>query len=149
MSEPHPTIPTRRENRLAAVQFLYMWDLNPSGQLEDALKAFFALKTPFARSQYAFAESLISGALENIDTIDALIKEHSKNWRFSRIQRVDLAVLRNAIYELLFCKDIPPIVTINEAIDIAKTLSNADSKRFVNGILDRLKATLNRPLRSI
>ena len=60
---------------------------------------------------------------------------------------MDLAILRLAIYELLFRSDIPPIVSINEAIDLSKVFSNADSKRFINGILDKIKNKINRPLR--
>ena len=68
----------------------------------------------------------------------------AQNWAFERVAKVDLATLRLAIFELLRRTDIPPVVTINEAIDIAKVFSTEESKRFVNGILDRYKATLGR-----
>lgn len=137
----------RQENRLAAVQFLYMWEMSPREDLPKALHYFFVEKEK-VRTFYVFAEELIAGTLETLEEIDETILKHSQNWAFDRIAKVDLAILRLAIHELLFRKDIPPIVSINEAIDLTKMLSNVDSKRFVNGILDKIKETLNRPLRS-
>jgi len=71
----------------------------------------------------------------------------AQNWEFDRIAKIDLAILRIAMFEMLHRKDIPPVVSINEAIDISKQFSNADSKRFINGILDRLKDQLGRDSR--
>ena len=99
------------------------------------------------RAYYAFAEELSIGTIEHIEEIDKHIKEHANNWSFDRIAKVDLAILRLAIYELLFRTDIPPIVSINEAIDLSKVFSTPDSKRFVNGILDKMKGKITRPLR--
>ena len=138
---------TRRQNRLVAVQFLYMWDINPGQSVEHAIIQFFKLED-LDRKSFSFAESLITGTLEHLADIDPIIQKNSENWVFSRIAKVDLAILRLAIYELLFRKDIPPIVSINEAIDIAKALSGPDSKRFINGILDKVKDSLDRPLRT-
>jgi len=100
-----------------------------------------------SRDYYAFAEALIEGVVENHETIDDKIKAYLENWDFSRIAKIDLAILRLSVYELFFRTDIPPIVSINEAIDLSKTFSIEDSKRFINGILDRCKADLKRPLR--
>jgi len=140
-------LPVRRKNRLASIQFLYMWELNPPKDLERGIEGFFLFKDNSDIS-YSFAKSLIKGTIENIDVIDKTIQEHAQNWTFSRIAKVDLSILRLALYELLFREDIPPIVTINEAIDLTKMLSTKDSKRFINGILDKVKGTLDRPLRS-
>jgi N utilization substance protein B len=71
------------------------------------------------------------------------------NWEFERIAKIDLAILRLAMFEMLHRKDIPPVVSINEAIDLSKQFSNADSKRFINGILDRLKDQLGRDARKV
>lgn len=138
--------PQRRENRKCAVQFLYQWELNKPEQLNDALRVFIQSQDE-PRDYYAFAEELIHGTLEKIETIDAEILEHAANWKFDRIAKVDLAILRLAIFELLERKDIPPIVSINEAIELGKIFSNPDSKRFINGILDQMKNKINRPLR--
>ena len=97
----------------------------------------------------AFAEPLIRGTLEHRDAIDALIKKHAKNWELHRIAAVDRNILRLAIYEMLHREDIPPVVSINEAVDIAKKFSTQDSGKFVNGILDKVKSELMRPARIV
>ena len=136
----------RRENRMTTVQFLYQWESNKPEILADDICQFFENQEE-DRAYYAFAEELALGTIENVETIDEAITEHASNWTFDRIAKVDLAILRLAIYELLFRSDIPPIVSINEAIDLSKVFSNADSKRFINGILDKMKNKINRPLR--
>lgn len=136
----------RRENRKCAIQFLYQWELNKPEQLNDALRVFIEDQEQ-SREYYAFAEELIHGAIEHMETIDAEILAHAANWKFERIAKVDLSILRLAIHELLHRKDIPPIVSINEAIELGEIFSNPDSKRFINGILDQMKNKINRPLR--
>ena len=136
----------RRANRMVVVQFLYQWEMNKPEQLLDALRVFIETQEN-DRNYYQFGESLIHGVIENIDFIDQEIKRYAQNWTFDRIAKVDLSVLRLAIYELSFRKDIPPIVSINEAIDLGKTFSNEESKRFINGILDQVKGKIQRPLR--
>ena len=131
---------------MAAVQFLYQWEANKPDELLDSLSTFFSNQEE-NRDYYSFGESLVLGAIENISEIDEAISKQAKNWKFDRIAKVDLAVLRLALYELLFRDDIPPIVSINEAIDLGKTFSNLESKRFINGILDEVKKSIQRPLR--
>lgn len=136
----------RRDGRVAAMQFLYAWSLNTPRHLADDLRLFFEnLSQP--REHYAFGEELIHGTLEHLGEIDAHIKGLAHNWDFDRIARIDLAILRVAIFEMLHRKDIPPVVSINEAIDLSKQFSTADSKRFINGILDRLKGQIGRDAR--
>jgi transcription antitermination protein NusB len=136
----------RHDGRVAALQYLYAWSINPPAALTDDLKIFFeGLEQP--RDHYAFGEELIDGVIKNQAGIDAQIKVLAQNWEFERIAKIDLAILRIAMFEMLHRKDIPPVVSINEAIDISKQFSNADSKRFINGILDRLKDQLGRDAR--
>lgn len=136
----------RREGRVAALQYLYAWSLNPPADLAGDLRVFFAgLDKP--RDQYAFGEELIHGVIEHAGEIDGRIRALAQNWEFDRIAKIDLAILRLAIFEMLFRKDIPPVVSINEAVDLSKQFSNADAKRFINGILDRLKDDLGRDAR--
>src|SRR5207247_4230720 len=97
----------------------------------------------------AFADPLIRGALEQREELDAEIIKHAKNWSLTRIAAVDRNILRLAIYEMLHREDIPPVVSINEAVDIAKKFSTQDSGKFVNGILDKIKGELMRPARVI
>jgi len=96
-----------------------------------------------------FADPLIRCALEHRDEADALIKKHAKNWDLPRMAAVDRNILRLAIYEMLHRDDIPPVVSINEAVDIAKKFSTEDSGKFVNGILDKVKSELMRPAREV
>jgi N utilization substance protein B len=94
-----------------------------------------------------FAQPLIDGMNAHLDEIDERIRRYCENYEFRRISGVDRNVLRLAIYEMLFRDDIPPVVSINEAIELAKKFGGAESGRFVNGILDRVKNDLTRPLR--
>lgn len=137
----------RRDNRVAAMQYLYQWSLNQPRDLDRDLHLFFKQKDK-ERDYYAFAEELIWGTLQHVEEIDGIIKQYAKNWDFARVARIDLAILRLAIYEMLHRRDIPPIVSINEAIDMSKEFSIPDAKRFINGILDQFKVTLDRPLRT-
>ncbi len=131
---------------MCTVQFLYQWESNKPEVLADDICQFFENQEE-DRAYYTFAEELALGTIENIEVIDAEITAHTKNWTFDRIAKVDLAILRLAIYELFHRTDIPPIVSINEAIDLSKIFSNPDSKRFINGILDKIKGKITRPLR--
>lgn len=136
----------RRDGRVAALQFLYAWSINPPKNLADDLHTFFSnMEQP--REHYSFGEEIIHGTIEHLDDIDTRIKGLAHNWDFDRIAKIDLAILRMAMFEMMYRKDIPPVVSINEAIDLSKEFSNLDAKRFINGILDRLKGELGRDAR--
>ena len=138
----------RREGREAAVQFLFQDDLNKtdSEAMAEVLEEFWKLRESAARTR-AFATELIRGVFENHDAIDERIKKVTANYELHRIAPVDRNILRVAIYEMLYTTEVPPVVCINEAIEIAKRFGSEDSGRFVNGILDRLKEEVARPLR--
>ena len=140
----------RRESREIALQFLYQMDIGSryAEPLDQALKPFWNMQE-FNAPAKKFAEQLIRGVLEHKEAVDTKIKAYSQNWEFHRIAVVDRNILRIAVYELLFRDDIPPVVSINEAIELAKKFSTDDSGRFVNGMLDRVKLDLSRPLRSV
>jgi transcription antitermination protein NusB len=136
----------RRDGRVCAVQYLYAWSLNRPDNLAEDLRVFFtSMEQP--REHYAFGEELIHGAIEHMPEIDGRIRGLAHNWEFERIAKIDLAILRIAIFEMMHRRDIPPVVSINEAIDLSKQFSNADAKRFINGILDRMKDELGRDAR--
>lgn len=162
----------RREARERAVQFLFQHDLNPPEDLEGALDQFWnsqraaaiagekgmatwgqpvELPPPTAEeaAMRLFAEPLIRGTLEHRAEADELITKHVQNWELHRLAAVDRNILRLAIYEMLHREDIPPVVSINEAVDIAKKFSTQDSGKFVNGILDKVKGELLRPAREV
>lgn len=136
----------RRDSRVAALQFLYAWSMNPPANLAEDLRVFFeGCEQP--RDHYAYAEEIIQGVILHQTEIDGHIRSLAHNWDFERIAKIDLAILRLAAFEMLHRKDVPPVVSINEAIDMSKQFSNADAKRFINGILDRLKSQLGRDAR--
>jgi transcription antitermination protein NusB len=136
----------RREGREAAVQFLYQRDLNPTSELAD-LQVFYKMRglSPSARR---FCDALVPGVLTSQDSIDALIRDHADNYELHRISAVDRNIMRLAIYEMLHCPEVPPVVSINEAIEIAKKYSTDESGKFVNGVLDRIRGSLPRPART-
>ncbi|MBO93495.1 MAG: transcription antitermination factor NusB [Opitutales bacterium] len=136
----------RRRNRSVALQFLYGWELNRPDDLCDALDGFFA-ERELNRDDFTYAEELIHGATEKMEKIDDLVREKAENWDFDRIAKIDLTLLRLGIHELLHRPDVPPVVVINEIIDLGKAFSEEKSKRFLNGILDRVLASLDRPAR--
>lgn len=135
----------RREGREAAVQYLFQHDLHADSKSE-LVGDFWELR-PSTKNVQAFAEALIKGVLANKAAIDERIKKYTANYELHRIAIVDRNILRVAIYEMLFCNDVPPVVSINEAIEIAKRFGAEESGRFVNGILDRVRHDLSRPAR--
>lgn len=162
----------RREARERAVQFLFQHDVNPPENLDWALDQFWNSQQnaaiaeekgganwgqkielpPPSTAEAAvrlFADPLIRGTLENRTALDEKIKHYAQNWDLHRMAVVDRNILRLAIYEMLHREDIPPVVSINEAVDIAKKFSTEDSGKFVNGILDKVKGDLLRPARIV
>jgi len=82
-----------------------------------------------------YAESVVRGVVEHQPRIDTMLSEHSRGWTLERMPAVDRAILRIAVYELLYSLDVPPAVVVNEAVDSAKLLSTDDSPKFINGVL--------------
>jgi N utilization substance protein B len=136
----------RRDGREAAIQFLYQVDAHKPANVEEALKAFWK-QNDEPQNVRDFATDLLRGALEKLPEVDAKIRTLADNWDFERLAVVDRNILRLAVYEMLFRPEIPPVVSINEAIEIAKKFSTAESGKFVNGLLDRVKKELLRPAR--
>ncbi len=135
----------RREGRETAVQFLYQADLNRES-IDDLLEHFWKIREakPGVRE---FATELVRGVGAHREEIDALIKSATANYELGRLAAVDRNILRVAIYEMHHALDVPPVVAINEAIEVAKRFGAEESGGFVNGILDRLKLDLKRPAR--
>ena len=156
--------PTRRQGREWALQLLFQLDLNPGDDFATAFDGFWnqqwisnadttrdttgeKLPPPLSLdaaandvappASRAFVERLVKGVLENRTLLDDTLQRYTHNWNVQRMGVVDRNVLRLALFEILIVREAPPPVIINEAIDLAKYYSNADSGRFVNGILDR------------
>ena len=130
----------RRKAREVTLQVLYALDIQEM-DLREALDLFW---TNFDAPEEAhkFSWVLIEGTWNHRDEIDRLISDSSENWTIARMSRVDKSILRMAVYELLFCHDIPPKVTLNEAIDLGKVYGSENSGAFINGILDALYGKL-------
>ncbi len=136
----------RREAREYIVQLLFQLDMNPA-PLDEVFEEFWIDKDAAGRTR-DFVENTVRGVLAEPDRIDGLIRKYAMNWEINRMGIVDRNVMRMAIYEMHQCPDIPPVVSINEAVDLAKYFSTNESSRFVNGILDRVLRDLDRPLRT-
>ena len=135
---------SRRKGRILAFQALYAWDLSgllPSGS-RAAGSAPESAEIPDWENFPDFSKLLVTGTIENITAIDSMIRGHLENWDFSRLNRVDLAILRISVYALMFQPETSPSITINEAISISKEFGTNDSYRFINGVLDGILKSL-------
>lgn len=131
----------RTKAREQALQILYQIDITKD-DIKTCLDDFWNNReTDADGSVKEFTEGLVLGVLEHKDEIDKTISEAAENWQLNRMATVDRNILRIATYELLYREDIPPKVSINEAIDIAKKYGDQDSGKFVNGILDKINKT--------
>lgn len=128
---------TRRRGREAALQLLYAVEITQA-DVDEVLASSWAHALTASRTR-EFTGVLLRGVIASRDEIDALIREWSANWSLERIGLVERNILRFAIYELMFMPEIPPNVTINEAIEVAKRYGAEDAPSFINGILDRIK----------
>lgn len=135
----------RREGRETAIQLLFSRDFVPPGA-EHEIDGFFDLHSagPAVRKH---AEQIYRGVVGHLEAIDRQLAACLENFSLERLAGVDRNILRVAIYEMFHCLEVPPIVAMNEAIEISKRFGTPDSSRFVNGVLDRLKQDLTRPLR--
>ena len=140
---------TRRKSREAALQFLYQNDyvkvaeLGDDAELADNFTLFCSLYQVNKKARvYAF--SLVEGILGRIEEIDSVIEEAASNWRLPRIAPTDRNLMRIATFEMLHMDDVPPQVAINEAVEIAKRFAGDESPRFINGVLDAVRASIQK-----
>jgi N utilization substance protein B len=132
----------RRKAREIALQVLYglnFVDIDVQKALDLFWGNFVAPKTA-----KEFAAFLVQGTCEHKEELDKLIAGCSDNWSLGRMSKVDINILRLAVFEFLYCEDIPPKVTLNEAVDLGKTFGSENSGSFINGILDALNLKLNK-----
>lgn len=129
---------SRRKARILAFQALYAWEASSAPQEE--LLAFPWLEPSklegLDEEAKTFTRLIVAGAIENIGAVDAAIRAHLAHWPFERLKKVDLAILRMGAYCLLYQKEIPAQITIDEGIEIAKEYGSEESYKFVNGVLD-------------
>ncbi len=129
---------SRRKSREIAIQILYQFEMNRS-DLDEGLRLFWD-EHKHPDDIVKFADFLVRGVENKKEDIDSLIINASENWSFKRINPVDRGILREAIFEFLFCREIPYKVTINEAIEMGKKFSSEKSGSFINGVLDSVIA---------
>jgi len=131
---------TRRQARELAMQALFYMDMRNNASVE-MLERFCGNFSPPKKAR-PFFRKLVNGVRETGGELDALIERFSKNWDINRMSCVDRNVMRIAVFELLYCDDIPPKVSINEAIDVGKKFGTEESGAFINGIMDSIRGEL-------
>ncbi len=136
----------RRKSREAVLQFLFQDDFKGfedgvTQNLSDRFVDFCSLYDVQKKAR-PYAVELLNGIYASRSDVDGIITKHASNWRLERINVTDRNVLRIAVYEMIHCKDVPPEVAINEAVEVAKRFGSGDSPSFVNGVLDAVKQGL-------
>jgi transcription antitermination protein NusB len=127
----------RSRGREVALQVLYQVEQN-AGISPEEIHRFIVRRLLEDRKLCEFTESLTAGVKEHQAELDAMISQVAENWRLDRMAAIDRNILRLGAYEMLHCPEVPAKVAINEALELAKRYSTAQSSRFVNGILDRV-----------
>ena len=137
----------RRAERSLAFQVLYSLAFSPASTIQEVAKAF--RKAPEqsdglekSGEPQGFAWELVEGVWTNLNDIDAHLASFSQNWRIERMGKVEITLLRLALYEIIYRQDVPPKVAINEAIELSKQFGDDNSRGFVNGILDAASKAL-------
>jgi N utilization substance protein B len=129
----------RRKARELALQLLYQWELR--GKSPEKIEELFWPGARAAEQTYEFAHQLFTGTVAAAVDLDQIIERHATNWRLERMSAIDRNILRLATYELRF-GTAPPRVVMDEAVELAKTFSDADAPAFVNGVLDAIGKAL-------
>ncbi len=132
----------RRKSRELAMQALFYIDMNQNDS-NELLERFCVNFNPSKKARPFFLK-LVNGVIQAKSEIDSIIENFSDNWKISRMSCVDRNIIRIALYELLYCQDIPPKVSINEAIDVGKKFGTELSGSFINGILDSIHIALEK-----
>jgi len=148
----------RHDAREWALQFLFQSEFNQEKSLDKGFELFWQQigetspnegkdqPRPSAKARL-FTEELVRGVIAHHPDIDPLIAQYAEHWGIERMGTVDRNAMRIAVFEMLYRDDIPPVVSINEAVELAKSYSTIESGKFVNGILDRIRKGLDRPAR--
>lgn len=128
----------RRTSREKAMQALYQIDI--AGEIDPKIALHNTLEEGEENNE--FLQQLVLGVSENKEEIDSVIEKNLENWTLERIGAVDRNILRLAVFELMYMQEIPENVTINEAIEIAKIFGDEESRRFINGVLSKVKESI-------
>lgn len=123
----------RKETREEAVKIAYCMDINKD--FDKSMPSQYVEHFEIQDMDFEYLNKTICDMIDNLESIDKYITENSKDWKIGRIAKVDLAILRISLSEILYDNTIPESVSINEAVEISKKYSNEDSHKFINGIL--------------
>jgi len=135
----------RTQAREFALKILYQAEITRR-EIKTTSDKFWSEFESIDKSIKEFSDRLTGGTQENLQSIDEKISAYATNWQIKRMAIIDRNVLRLGVFELLYASDIPPKVTINEAVDLAKKYGDLESSKFVNGILDKIhKSELSEP----
>ena len=146
-SVPRAGRESRHHARETAVQMLYQWEVGRAS-MQDVKQTFWlhdaATIGDLSEELRTFATDLASGVVAHVGELDPVISEAAEHWRLERMNVMDRLILRLAVYEFLHERETPGRVIINEALELARTFSNDDAVRFINGILDAIRRKLER-----
>ena len=132
----------RHKSRELAVQLSYQWAVSPESLTDEkAIERFWTEQSLSTEEAKPYFLTLVKGVRDHMPELDKKIESALENWRMDRVEKVDLATLRVAVYELFYENDVPDAVVIDEAIEVAKKFCAKDSPSFVNGVLDALRKT--------
>jgi len=154
-ADKNKSMHAKRLGRELTMQFLFQHGFSEETDSQKAWEGFFEQasvehdlkENRFARKGKEYAQELLKGIFGKIDEIDAAINEKAQKWDSDRIALVERNIMRVATYEMLFIPDVPPVVSINEAVEIARDYSGEKSGNFINGVLNGIKDSLDRPAR--
>lgn len=137
---------SRHRSRELAVQMAFQWSVHPETMSQDAaLERFWSEQARSSDENRPFFELLVKGLANHLPQVDRSIEASLQNWKFSRVAKVDLAILRVAVFEMLYSNDPEKpdvVVSINEAVEMAKKFGSAESPQFINGVLDHIAQSL-------
>ncbi|MDO9465520.1 MAG: transcription antitermination factor NusB [bacterium] len=141
---------SRRKGRELVLTLLYRTEFSSDKNIKRAIENIIKLDTEqYGSDTRDFAEDLFRGVLANREIIDKLLEKYLEHWEINRVAVIDKSIMKMAIHEILFRNDIPDVVSINEAVELAKKYSTEKSGGFVNGILDRIRKDKRGILKSI
>ncbi len=129
---------TRREIREHIFLMLFRKDFHEASELDEQMELYIASLEKPSIEEYAYLTTRFHSVVEHLEEIDQILSEASSGWKLNRMSKVDLSILRLAVYEMKFDEDIPVKVAINEAVELAKIFGGDESSGFINGVLAKL-----------
>lgn len=129
---------SRINARRNAFSLLFQYDFINLDEIDDNKKIFFNENPEIEEADKKYILETVDGTMKNLEEIDTIIGEHAKGWTVERMSKVDLAILRIAVYEMMFSDEAPNSVAINEAVELAKKYSSDEAPSFINGILGKI-----------